>query len=65
MAIRPGTADETCELLGTVLVTKRGVRTLSWCLSHWPASWSAVPEPAPAEIARHFQPKGINDAVGH
>ncbi len=34
MAIKPGTADETQELLGTVLVIKRGVETQAFCRKH-------------------------------
>jgi hypothetical protein len=35
MAVRPGTAPETCELLGTVLVLKAGEPSEAWCLECW------------------------------
>jgi hypothetical protein len=35
MAIRPGTAPETCELLGTVLVVRPGEPSEAWRLECW------------------------------
>jgi hypothetical protein len=37
MAVRPGTAPETCELLGTVLVLNAGEPSEAWCETCWKA----------------------------
>jgi hypothetical protein len=56
IAFKPGTAAQTCELLGTTLVVKAGEPCGAWCLEHWPASWVTAPQ-TEGEISKHFQPK--------
>lgn len=36
IAIKPGDASETCELMGHVLILKAGRPTLQWCRAHYP-----------------------------
>ena len=35
MAIKSGTEDVTCELLGQIVALKRGVPTEAWCETCW------------------------------
>jgi hypothetical protein len=35
MAVRPGTAPETCEIGGKTVVLTAGERCEAWCWEHW------------------------------